>query len=137
MPRERNNIYAIAADAVDLTLDTAGTIGSMVAGIASRVGFANPPEKTEAEEKAENKQEIDNAANRVATSLRQESEALRASLPEKPRAHRAKAATKHRTAKPAHKRVAKSRAAKPKRRTTAKSRTTTTAKSRSARKTAR
>ena len=109
MARERNNIYAIAADAFDLTLDTAGTIGSMVAGIANRVGLGNPaPEKSEKTER----QKVGEAADRVATSLRQEAELM------EPRSH---------GAKPANKRVAKSRSTKPK------SRTTTT-KHRSARK---
>ena len=81
MARQRNNIYAIAADAVDLALDTAGTIGSMVGGMAHMVGIGNS-----AQEKYEDheRHEADEAADRVATSLRQEASAA------KPLSHKAK-----------------------------------------------
>lgn len=91
MARERNNIYAIAADAVDLALDTAGTIGSMVGGI---VGVGN--NKTEESER----DEVSDAEQRVASSLRQEAEAV------KPRTHKARASSTRARKTPA-KRVTK------------------------------
>ena len=78
MARERNNIYAIAADAVDLALDTAGTIGSLVGGI---VGVGNKSDET-------GRRDADNAADRVATSLKQEADAVKAS-PRRASAHKA------------------------------------------------
>ena len=41
MAKERNNIYAVAADAVDLALDTAGAMGSMVGSMANAVGLGS------------------------------------------------------------------------------------------------
>src|ERR1041384_498318 len=64
--RERNNIYAIAADAVDLALDTAGTIGSMMGGFMGMM-----PTKSDQEER----READDASHRIASSLRQEAQA--------------------------------------------------------------
>jgi hypothetical protein len=81
--KERNNIYAVAADAVDLALDTAGAIGSMVGGIANAVGIGR--EKSDEHER----QQADDAAERVAKSLRQEAEAA------KPRSHKAHAGDTH------------------------------------------
>ena len=91
MSRQRNNIFAVAADAVDLALDTAGTIGSMVGGMANIVGIGSEQPKSEGQER----READDAAKRVATSLRQEAEAARP-----------------RKAKPRKKAVGKSRSAK-------------------------
>ncbi len=90
MAKERNNIYAITADAVDLALDTAGAIGSMVGGVAHAVGLGSGKDKSDDQERGE----ADNAAERVSTrSLRQEAEAV------KPRSHASKShktrATKH------------------------------------------
>jgi hypothetical protein len=82
--KERNNIYAVAADVVDLALDTAGAIGSMVGGLASAVGIGSDEHEGK---------EADDAAGRVVKSLRQEAEAA------KPRSHKAHSA----------KRVAKTR----------------------------
>ena len=53
MARERNNIYAMAADAIDLAFDTAGTIGAVVGGL---MGFGN----SETSEKT-HRGEVDNA----------------------------------------------------------------------------
>ena len=64
------------ADAVDLALDTAGTIGSMVGSIANAVGLGNS-EKEKSEER--------DAAKRVSKSLRQEAEGV------KSRSHKAHA----------------------------------------------
>ena len=75
MARERNNIYAITADTVDLALDTAGAIGSVVGGIAHAVGIGGSRKE---------KSEEHDAAERVATSLRQEAEAAK---PRSPKAH--------------------------------------------------
>jgi hypothetical protein len=97
--KERNNIYAVAADAVDLALDTAGAIGSMVGGIANAVGIGK--EKSG----QRGRQEADDAAERVAKSLRQEAEAA------KPRSHKVHAGTTHVGKTRATKRVKK--AAKP------------------------
>jgi len=87
--KERNNIYAITADAVDLALDTAGAIGSMVGGIAHAVGVGSGKDKSDDHER----READDAAERVSRSLRQEAEAV------KPRSHASKShktqATKH------------------------------------------
>ena len=85
MARQRNNIYAVAADAVDLALDTAGTIGSMVGGMAHMIGIgSSEPEKSE----EESRKEADDAADRIATSLRQEADAAA------PAIHRVKSAKK-------------------------------------------
>jgi len=84
--RQRNNIFAVAADAVDLALDTAGTIGSMVGSVANVIGIGGSV-KEKSDEHA--RREADDAAERVATSLRQEADAA------KPRAHKAKAASTH------------------------------------------
>jgi hypothetical protein len=84
--KERNNIYAVAADAVDLALDTAGTIGSMVGGIANVVGLGNSG-KEKSDEPEQHR--ADDAANRVAKSLHQEAEAV------KPRSHKTHAASTH------------------------------------------
>ena len=80
MAKERNNIYAVAADAVDLALDTAGAMGSMVGSIANAVGIGSSDRE---------RKEADEAAGRVATSLRQEAEAA------KPRSLKAHAGTSH------------------------------------------
>jgi hypothetical protein len=86
VPKERNNIYAVAADAVDLALDTAGTIGSMVGGIANAVGLGNSgKEKSDEPER----HQADDAAKRVAKSLHQEAEAA------KPRSHKTHAGNTH------------------------------------------
>jgi hypothetical protein len=107
--RQRNNIYAVAADAVDLALDTAGTIGSMVGSVAHVIGIGGSG-KEKSDEQA--RQEAHDAAERVATSLHQEVDAA------KPRAHKAKTASasthagKRRSIKSkSAKRAAKSRAA--------------------------
>jgi hypothetical protein len=84
--RQRNNISAVVADAVDLTLDTAGTIASMVGGAAKMIGIGSSEPK-KSEERAQ--QEVDDAAERVATSLRQEADAV------KPRPRKAKAGNTH------------------------------------------
>ena len=86
MARERNNIYAIAADAVDLALDTAGTIGSLVGGI---VGMGNKPDETD-------RRDADDAAGRVATSLKQEADVVKPH-PRKARAHKASPTKTHAT----------------------------------------
>ena len=112
MARERNNIYAIAADAVDLALDTAGTIGSMMGGIVGIV-----PTKSD----AEGRREADDAAGRVSTSLRQEADAAKDVA--KPRPHKASArphkasasrsrTTKSHTTKPVKKTAKRSSARK-------------------------
>ena len=86
MAKERNNMYAVAADAVDLALDTAGTIGSMVGSIAHAVGIGNSgKEKSDEHER----HQADDAAERVVKSLRQEAEAA------KPRSHKAHAGNTH------------------------------------------
>jgi hypothetical protein len=103
MARQRNNIYAIAADTVDLALDTAGTIGSMVGGMAHMVGIGNSGPK-KSEEHA--RQEVDDAAERVATSLRQEADAA------KPRSSKPKAAVSKGRSTKSVKKVAKGRAQK-------------------------
>ena len=99
MAKERNNIFAVAADAVDLALDTAGAIGSMVGGLANAVGIGSS---------AHERKEADDAAERVSNSLRQEAEAV------KPRSHASKShkprTTKH--ASPKHT-ATKRAAAKP------------------------
>ena len=104
MAKERNNIYAITADAVDLALDTAGAIGSMVGGVAHAVGLGSGKDKSDDRER----READDAANRVAKSLHEEAEAV------KPRSHASKShktrATKH--AAPKHT-ATKRAAAKP------------------------
>jgi hypothetical protein len=99
--RERNNIFAVTADAVDLALDTAGMIGSVVAGVARTVGIGGK-ETGEHERK-----EAEDAEKRVATSLRQEAEAA------EPRTSKARARTK---------RAGKSRATKNVKKKTAKRR---------------
>jgi hypothetical protein len=86
MAKERNNIYAVAADAVDLALDTAGTIGSMVGGIANVVGLGNSGKKKSDEPE---QHQADDAANRVAKSLHQEAEAV------KTRSHKTHAGNTH------------------------------------------
>ena len=74
MARQRNNISAVVADAVDLTLDTTGTIASMVGGAANMIGIgSSEPKKSEERER----QEGDDAAERVATSLRQAADAVK------------------------------------------------------------
>ena len=86
MARQRNNISAVVADAVDLTLDTAGTIASMVGGAAKMIGIgSSEPKKSE----ESTSQEVDGAAERVATSLRQEADTV------KPRSGKAKAGNTH------------------------------------------
>ena len=119
MAKERNNIYAVTADAVDLALDTAGTIGSMVGGLASAVGLGTS--ESEKEKSDHQNREAEDAANRVSTSLREEAEAV------KPRSHKAHATTAH---------AAKSRATKTAKKST-KSRSAKTSKSRSSRKASR
>jgi hypothetical protein len=86
--KERNNIYAITADAVDLALDTAGAIGSMVGGLANAVGIGGS-EKEKSDEHEQQRRDADDAAQRVATSLREEAEAV------KPRSHKAPASGRH------------------------------------------
>lgn len=83
MAKERNNLYAITADAVDLALDTAGAIGSMVGGIASAVGLGGSGGKKSTEE---TRKQIDKAADRITTSVRKTAAAV------KPRASRSKRA---------------------------------------------
>ena len=92
MAKERNNIFAVAADAVDLALDTAGAIGSMVGGLANAVGVGSS---------AHERKEADDAAERVATSLRQEAEGA------KPRPRKAHAGNTHVGKKRATKKVKK------------------------------
>jgi hypothetical protein len=83
--RQRNTIYAVAADAVDLALDTAGTVASMVGGAAHMIGIGGSgPKKSE-----EHAQDVEDAAERVTTSLRQEAEAA------KPHSRKAKAGNTH------------------------------------------
>jgi hypothetical protein len=84
--RERNNIYAVTADAVDLALDTAGAIGSMVGGIASAVGLTGSDKEKSNEQ---DRQDAKDASERVATSLREEADAV------KPRSHKVKASSRH------------------------------------------
>ncbi len=106
MARQRNNISAVVADAVDLTLDTAGTIASMVGGAANMIGIGSSEPK-KSEERA--REEGDDAAERVATSLRQEADAV------KPRSRKAKAGNTHvgkKRSTKSVKKVAKSRARK-------------------------
>ena len=86
MAKERNNIYAVTADAVDLALDTAGTIGSMVGSIANAVGLGDSG-KEKSEER--DRHQADDAAKRVSKSLHQEAEAV------KPRSHKAHAGKTH------------------------------------------
>jgi hypothetical protein len=105
--RERNNIYAITADAVDLALDTAGAIGSMVGGVANAVGIGNS-DKDKSDE--HERREADNAAERISSSLHQEAEAVKPRSP-KAKASSASHASKTRTTKRASKSVKK--AAKP------------------------
>jgi hypothetical protein len=69
MARQRNNIYAITADAVDLALDTAGAIGSMVGGLANAIIGIGGGDRE--------KLEIEDAARRVTASVRQEAEAAK------------------------------------------------------------
>jgi hypothetical protein len=114
MARERNNIFAVAADAVDLTLDTAGTIGSMVAGVAHLVGLGNSgPAKSEMVDGSE----VNNATERMTTSLRQEAEVVKTALKAKPRTHKSVKTRSHK-AEPANKPAAKARSTKSKSRTT-------------------
>jgi hypothetical protein len=119
MARERNNVFAMAADVVDLALDTAGTIGSAVGSIVG-LGNSNP----ETSEKTQ-REEVDNAVERVATSLRQEAEAVIPPPRKKAKSHRHK-----NKAEPVSKPVAKTRSTNPKT-------GTTTGKGRSARKAVR
>ena len=98
MARERNNVFAVAADVVDLALDTAGTIGSAVGSI---VGLGNSNPETS---KKTQREEVDNAVERVATSLRQEAEAV-----ERAPRNKAKSQPHKNKAKPNSKRVAKTR----------------------------
>lgn len=117
--KERNNIYAVTADAVDLALDTAGTIGSMVGTIANAVGIGSSDK--EKSEEQQQRREADTAANRVANSLREEAEAV------KPRSHKAHASAGH---------AVKSRASKTAKKST-KSHSAKSTKSRSAKKATR
>jgi hypothetical protein len=96
--RERNNIYAITADAVDLALGAAGAIGSMMGVVASAVGIGSSGKE---ESEAHERQEADDAAERVATSLRQEAEGA------KPRPRKAHAGNTHVGKKRATKKVKK------------------------------
>jgi hypothetical protein len=118
--KERNNIYAVTADAVDLALDTAGTIGSMVGTIANAVGIGSSDKDKKKSEEQQQRREADSAANRVANSLREEAEAV------KPPSHKAHASSGH---------AAKSRATKTAKKAT-KSHSSKSTKSRSAKKTA-
>src|SRR5258708_25102379 len=79
MARQRNNIYAVAADAVDLALDTAGTMASVVGSMAHMIGIGNSEQ-----EKPEDRKDADDAAERVSRSLHQEAEEA------KPRLHKAR-----------------------------------------------
>ena len=85
MVRQRNNIYAVAADAVDLALDTAGTIGSMVGGVAHMIGIGS------SEQEERERKEADDAGGRVAAT--------------KPRSHKARG-SKKKTVKARTRRVA-------------------------------
>jgi hypothetical protein len=96
--KERNNIFAVAADAVDLALDTAGAMGSMVGSIANAVGITSGDHE---------RKEADEAAGRVATSLRQEAEAA------KPRSHKAHAGSTHAKVRSSKKVASAKKAAKP------------------------
>ena len=118
--KERNNIYAVTADAIDLALDTAGTIGSVVGTIANAVGIGSS-DKSEKSAEQQQRREADAAANRVATSLREEAEAV------KPRSHKAHASDGH---------AAKSRASKTAKKST-KSHSSKSTKTRSAKKATR
>ena len=84
MARQRNNIYAVAADAVDLALDTAGTMASVVGSMAHMIGIGNSEQ-----EKPEDRKDADGAAERVSRSLHQEAEAA------KPRMHKARGSSTH------------------------------------------
>jgi len=109
--RQRNNIYAVAADAVDLALDTAGTIGSMVGGMASMIGIGGSSDHQEQQQKSDEerreaeqqRREIDDAAQRMTASLNQEAEAA------KPRVRKATPSSTHtRKARPSRSVKAKS-----------------------------
>lgn len=109
MARERNNLYAITADAVDLALDTAGAITSMVGGLANAVGIGGSEgEKS----KEETREQIDKTADRITTSVRQTAAAV------KPRASRS---TKRNASKSAPRKASDSKASGVKAKTRAKS----------------
>ena len=93
MARERNNMYAVAADAVDLTLDTVGIMGSMVVDLAHKVGIGSPEPK-QVQRETEQRQ-ADDAAERVATSLRQEAEQLKPNPQQTPRSEAPVKASSH------------------------------------------
>ena len=107
MARQRNNISAVVADAVDLTLDTAGTIASVVGGAAKMIGIGSSEPKTSEEAAG---QEGDDAAERVATSLRQEADTVQP-RPRKAKARNTQVGTRRTTA--SFKKVVKSSARKP------------------------
>ena len=107
MARQRNNISAVVADAVDLTLDTAGTIASVVGGAANMIGIGSSEPKTSEEAAG---QEGDDAAERVATSLRQEADTVQP-RPRKAKARNTQVGTRRTTA--SFKKVVKSSARKP------------------------
>lgn len=77
MASQQSNIYAVAVDAVDLALDTAGTI---VGGMAHLVGIGNSDK--------EERKDADDSVSSVAPSPRQKADAA------KPRSHKAKAGHK-------------------------------------------
>ena len=94
----------MAADAVDLTLDTAGTIGPAVGSI---LGFGNSDQETAEETQ---RRELNNATDRVETSLHEEAEAVKSTVkPRKAKSH----SHKPKVAKTATKPVVTARAAKP------------------------
>ena len=115
MAKERNNIHAITADAVDLALDTAGAIGSMVGSIAHAVGGGGKDKSDDQE-----RRDANDAAERVSRSLQQEAEAVkprsRASKSHKTRATKHAApkhtATKRAAAKPVKKAIKRKTARK-------------------------
>ena len=93
----------VAADAIDLALDTAGTVASMVGGAANMIGIGSSgPEESEEHARTE----VDEAAERVATSLRQEADAA------KPRSSKPKAAVGKGRSTKSLKKVVKGRARK-------------------------
>ena len=70
MRRERNNLYAVTADAVDLAMDTAGAIGAIMGSVAGTmaeaVGLSSSPAKN-AEDSFENA--VDKTRRTVARAI--------------------------------------------------------------------
>jgi len=93
----------MAADAVDLALDTAGTIGSIVGGMAHMVGIGSP-EKDGHEEQQTERREMDEASHRVSSSLQQEADIMQPARRKAP--HKAKSSSGHTTA---HRRARRSK----------------------------